>query len=395
MLTSDLVNARVRKGVLHPALLDASAAELDRCQAVLQTWRDHLECPREELDEVLKALEGDGTDFIVWRGLSKLVSDLAVFQVASDLDPSVVRATVFALAAGEIPRNAAERQAILNAAAVRLGADPSKLTEAMYADLVSRQVLESVPSWDAEELLQRYNVALAQGVLYRAASLEVRFVETKTARVRDVLAALKFFGLMHDVHQNGSQWTIRVDGPAAVVSQSRKYGVNLATFLPVVFGCEDWAMEADVEWQPRKVAKLALASSGIALMATRKKRGSWQSDEEKMLMSRFKDGVEGWLLARKATVVKLDRGEVIVADYQLTSPDGEVVVVDVVGFWRQAYLARRSSLFSQVSEGVVMVVADRMKTEGERIEEHSVPVVYFKGVVKPNELIEAARRALS
>ena len=154
-------------------------------------------------------------------------------------------------------------------------------------------------------------------------------------------------------------------------------------------------MEADVEWQPRKVAKLALASSGIALMATRKKRGSWQSDEEKMLMSRFKDGVEGWLLARKATVVKLDRGEVIVADYQLTSPDGEVVVVDVVGFWRQAYLARRSSLFSQVSERVVMVVADRMKTEGERIEEHSVPVVYFKGVVKPNELIEAARRALS
>ena len=104
MLTSDLVLARVRKGILRPSFLDVSEAELARCSVLLETWTAHQGARREELDEMLQGLEGDGTDFAVWRGLSKLIADGSAFEVASALDPSEVRAHGFEAAAGAIPR---------------------------------------------------------------------------------------------------------------------------------------------------------------------------------------------------------------------------------------------------------------------------------------------------
>ncbi len=395
MLTSDLVLARVRKGVLRPSFLDISETELSRCAVLLETWTGHVGARREELDEMLQGLEGDGTDFAVWRGLSKLIADGSEFEVASELDPSEVRARVFEAAAGAIPRNNSERKAILAAVAEAFGVETHQVEAGLYADLNARQMLKSVPKWTADVLLNRYNVALAQGVLYKATELTIRLVDKRAARIRQVFHMLKFFGLMHRVEKAGKTWVLTVDGPASLVSQSRKYGLNLATFLPVVFQCESWALEAKVEWQPRRPVAFELASTDVELKSTYRTKGNWRSDEEKMLLSRFAKDVDGWKLRDEATILELDRGEILVADFLMTSPDGREVVVDVVGFWREAYLSRRLEHLGHIKMPVVLVVAERMKTHGKAIEEMDIPVVYFKGVIRPDILIQAAARALS
>lgn len=395
MLTSDLVLARVRKGILRPSFLDLSEAELARCAVLLETWTAHQGARREELDEMLQGLEGDGTDFAVWRGLSKLIADGSEFEIASALDPSEVRARVFEAAAGSIPRNETERNNILAAVAKTLGVEIHHVEAGLYADLSARQVLKSVPKWSADLLLNRYNVALAQGVLYRATELTIRLTDKRAARIRQVFHMLKFFGLMHRVEKDGKSWILTVDGPASLVSQSRKYGLNLATFLPVVFQCDSWRLNATVEWQPRRPVVFELSSTEVELKSTYRMKGNWRSDEETMLLSRFVEGVDGWHLKAEATILELDKGEVLVADYLMMSPDQNEVVVDVVGFWREGYLARRLEYLENLKTPVVLVVAERMKTHGQAIQEMNIPVVYFKGVIRPDILIQAAERALA
>jgi len=206
---------------------------------------------------------------------------------------------------------------------------------------------------------------------------------------------LKFFGLMHRVEKDGKSWILTVDGPASLVSQSRKYGLNLATFLPVVFQCNSWELKATVEWQPRRPVVFELASNEVDLKSTYRMKGNWRSDEETMLLSRFAQGVDGWHLKAEATILDLDKGEVLVADYLMTSPDQKEVVVDVVGFWREGYLARRLEYLEHVKMPIVLVVAERMKTHGAAIQEMNIPMVYFKGVIRPDILIQAAERALA
>lgn len=395
MLTSDLVNARVRKGLLCPQFLESSPDLLERIALVIDAWNAHVGRQRDELDEVLHALEADGTDFIVWRGISKLISEGAEFSVASSLNPVDVRRRIFEVAAGQIPRSEAARRELLATVAAEFGVDVEAVDHGFYADLESRQRLQRLKAWTPERLLNRYNVALAQAALFRAASMEIEISDKRPSRLRQVLSALKFFGLMHRIERHEENWKIDIDGPASVVSKSRKYGVNLATFLPVIFHCESWRVRADVEWKPRKLVVFELTSQHILLQPTSPKRGAWISKEEALLLAKFADPVDGWTLSHKASVVKLQKNEVLVADYVLTSPDGRDVIVDIVGFWRQAYLARRIDMLANVREPMVVVVSERMKVEGEQLSDSHVPVVYFKGVIKSDALIAAATDALA
>ena len=94
-------------------------------------------------------------------------------------------------------------------------------------------------------LLHRYNLALAQAVLYDAAELRVRVWN----HFGTVFSYVKLFGLMHriypiDARGNRVQSTNEaagyeavLDGPASLVRKSRKYGIRMANFLPALPHC--------------------------------------------------------------------------------------------------------------------------------------------------------------
>ncbi len=76
MLTADLVAARVVKGEVRPRYVSPKdPAALDLAERVVALFAEHVGRTRDALDGALAALLGEGTDYLLHRGLAKLLFD--------------------------------------------------------------------------------------------------------------------------------------------------------------------------------------------------------------------------------------------------------------------------------------------------------------------------------
>jgi hypothetical protein len=103
-------------------------------------------------------------------------------------------------------------------------------------------------------LLTRYNLALAQAVLYDATEMRIRVWDSFAT----VFGYVGLFGLMHRIYPIDSTGTrvastdvadgyeAILDGATSLFSKSRKYGIRMANFLPALPLCDRWEMEADI-----------------------------------------------------------------------------------------------------------------------------------------------------
>ena len=99
MLTLDLLRARRKGDQIVPIYLDPSDPQkLALAEKLAGLFQAHLGKKRSELDTALADLVGETTDYLVHRGLAKLLFDRSRFEVDSPVDPIELRAKVFALA---------------------------------------------------------------------------------------------------------------------------------------------------------------------------------------------------------------------------------------------------------------------------------------------------------
>src|SRR5690554_3985547 len=175
MLTSDLLRVKKTRGAIVPRYLDVESPEArERAEALVGIFAENLDKPRALVDERVEEAIGHGTDFLIWRGLAKLLYDRSEFETRAEGDPTEVREALFLAAANAgNPHREEARTRVLEEVGEALGLSPEALEVALYADLEERQVLSTFKKIDAEGLLHRYNLALAQAVLYRALSLRV------------------------------------------------------------------------------------------------------------------------------------------------------------------------------------------------------------------------------
>ena len=78
-------------------------------------------------------------------------------------------------------------QDILEQVGRSLGADPQEVADALYADLPDQQTLVSFEAPDLQVLLDRFNLAQAQGLLYRAYSLIITARRNEPARYKQLI----------------------------------------------------------------------------------------------------------------------------------------------------------------------------------------------------------------
>jgi len=396
MLTADLLVARIRKGKVVPGWF-VRGSDDDQLVELIEIFESAVGHRREDLDEALDVLVGAGTDFLVWRGLSKLLSERMELEVASHAEPQELRRAVFEEAAGNVPATLDDRAQILARAAARFGLTVEQVETSLHADLPGRQRIVSFKSMQPDDLVNRYNVSLAQAVLYKATRMTVVFEERRGKRLNDFFRSLKFHGLMHTITRDDKGWVVEIDGPASILSGARKYGVNMAIFLPriVALGSdtsgEIWRLNADIQWKRDKVMDFEL-NSGMGLVAERKVKGAWISDEEKMFESRFAQKSEPWTLHRKPEVFTLSNSSVLTTDFMMERVDGAQVFLEVVGFWRADYLKRRLELLSELKKPVILIVAERLRSETAKsaTAPEGPELVYYKGVIRVEDVIEAA-----
>jgi predicted nuclease of restriction endonuclease-like RecB superfamily len=187
----------VRKDEILPDYIRADDPDLiGLAETLIAAFQRHIGRARQELETELKDLLGTGTEFLLQRGLAKLLWDRCEFEPPTDVDPLAVRQAVFALAATSRQENAGrlEPAEVYQQIAKQLELeDPALVERVLYADLKEEQhvqVFKKVkPAW----LLKRYNVALAQAVLFRAAELKVRIANQPAARVRRTVCRMPPF----------------------------------------------------------------------------------------------------------------------------------------------------------------------------------------------------------
>lgn len=401
MLTADLVRANVRSGALHLQFLKTDDERNEAmAAAVIRLFDSQVGHTRAELDDALDELVGDSPHFMLARGFAKLLDDRAIWSEVGEPSPVDIRRAIFEQSARLTQTESREgalvhrpaREAVLEAAAQELNLTVPAIERAMYADLKGAEFLMATEELSAAELIDRYNLSLVQAALLRATRVTFGVETERPARFAELFRALKFHQLLFRVRREGSWWYLDVDGPLSVLERSQRYGLQLAVFFPTLLHHERWGMRAELNW-PRQSTPITLQlDEKSALRTTRKSRGTWISEEEETLFQRLNKSPQPWRAERTTTLIMLAEQEVLVPDLLLRcEKTGRIAFVEVIGYWRRAWLQRRLELLKSYQPGnVIFCVSRQLAAEREALEGFDIRVVDFAKVIPLGRICEAA-----
>lgn len=404
MLPTELLMFRVKAGLVEPKRLKPTPGNLTLVAALVGVFESNLGNKRAQLEEDLKALEAGRSDYRMVRGLAHLLaSDCSTFETGGLIEPGAVRAKVFELAQAH-PPSRARRQAILEQASRELSSSaplsPEETLDLLYADLPGEQTLTTFAAPDPAALLQRYELAQAQGMLYRAYNLVITAHRNDPARYKQLLKYAKLFGLMLTVEGDAeSGFTLTMDGPTSLFGGTTRYGLALAKFLPALLHVTKWDLSAalkprrDLAWVDSKDEEWSFQlTSEDGYVSHYPLPEEHDSALESGFAERFEKLHSPWTLEREVDLVSVPGG-VIIPDFRLVDQGGRSVLLEIVGYWRPDYLKKKFELLRKSGRtDVIVAVSERLNLEkaGVKTADFGERVMFFKGVLNPKRVLELA-----
>lgn len=387
MLPSELLFSSKRGAQVYPRFLRP-----DQCiwaDRVLDLIREHQHRTRGELQAALRALEGDSPDYRIVRGFAHLALNAAEFTLATgELEPEALRREVFALAAERGGYGETQAREVLEAVAPRYRLDVEPLREALYADLPENHLLTALPDFTPDRLVDRYNLAQAQGLLYSALYLRLTAHRNVPGQYRRLFQQLKFHGLMYAVEGNlDDGYQIYVDGPASLFKQTRKYGLQMAMFLPALLRVSRWELEAVLQRDGLELSYRLDSRSPLKPLTAAPP--AYDSLLEESFARRWEKLDTPWTLEREVEIVDL-KGTVFVPDFALRHPDGRIAHVEIMGFWHPDYLRRKlDKLRRAAMPDLIVAVSERLNVGAEDFRDIPGPAIFFKGKLEPRRVLAA------
>lgn len=403
MLTSDLVRARLYKNEVKPRYVDPEDEEtLALAGNLLESFEMFLGRARGELEAWLEELRGSDTDFLLHRGLAKLLFDRASLETTSPMPPEQLRAAVFGAAAArygstEAPIFTFERADVLARVAAELETTVEQVESGLFADLRDEQVLTAIETLTPAALLHRYNTALAQGVLIKATSLKIEWHKASTEQARALFRSLKFFQLLHRIEKiDSASYRIAIDGPLSVFQASGRYGVAMASFLPTLLHFSDWSLEAEVRWRagfPPSVFRLT-ALQGLAPLG--RLVGQWRPEELSWLPDQIAGLDPDWAIDEAFELIDLGGRGVLVPDYVFEHrPSNTRVVIEVFGFWRKSALESRLTELRRLGpKNLILAVSSALAAGRDDLEGLPAMVYVFRSQPLARQVLPLLRQFL-
>lgn len=404
MLTGDLVRVRARGTELTPGFVDPDRPALvEQAQELVACYRQGLAegWPRSRLSEAVDGMIGDSTRHKTIRGLAKLLEDVSEFEVTCPVPPAELRQQVFraarahgplALDRGPFGRPVAED--VLAEVGAAHGLSAAQVSDALYADLREEQRITACKAKDAAWLLHRYNVALAQAVLFKAVRVKVRLEAPSVPRVRQLLRYVKLFQLIHEAWREGSTLVLALDGPSSIFHQSTRYGGQLANLLPAVLLQEcPWTLTADVAWAKDGRIRTLTVEHTQGLVSHYQDRGAYASREQSWFLERFQALDAGpWSLSEDTTPIDLGGRSLVLPDFTFTDGSRQAHL-EIVGFWRRDYLARRIEALKRFGPGnLILAVSRNLRAGPEELDGFDGEIIPFAQVVPAKKVLEAVER---
>jgi len=439
VLTADLARSRTRDGTVTPLFVDAGEHQYrETAKELIQLFEGHLGESKGELEETIDELTISDTDYKLVQGLAKLLKDECEFETVAAADPREIRQQLFEKANESYP---IVRQPTLgedtqwldvySTVADRLGISLEECYRGMYADLADNKRLVRFGdrvsdeydgmegsstttrlTGDSEEtyaedtitvdwLLTRYNLALAQAVLYDATRMRIRVWD----HFSTAFSYVKLFGLMHrlyPINEAGDRvettdgadgYEAVLDGPASLFSQSRKYGIRMANFLPALPLCDRWEMHAEILADEDGPGSDTLSfdldhTDGLSSHYTA--QSDFDSDVERTLAQKWDRANTDWKLVREDDVLDLG-AEVMLPDFALEHPDGRRAILEIVGFWTPEYLDEKLAKIRDADlDHLLVAVSERLECSADDFEGASDRLLWFKSGIHVYDVVEVA-----
>lgn len=401
MLTSDLVLTQSRGPYITPRYLNVQEdTYIHLAQDLIDLFQAHRGKTRKELQRALDDYASDKTDYRIQRGLAKLLEDdCCTFEIVSAVEPVDLRHQVFALARENHPVVRSPdliypitREDILEHVALQFEIPKQQVEQELYADLAENHRLSTFHLPSANWLLNRYNVALAQAMLYRCSQMRLSVYRNIPARYKQLFKFIKFFRLMHSITGDlDAGYEIVLDGPVSMFRLSQKYGLKMAVFLPALLLCTRWKMEAEIVRSDGR-EQLFVLDEEARLASHYRDQTVYDSMLEETFARRFEQVDTDWILERETEIINL-KDTVFIPDFAFKHPDGRTALLEIVGFWRPEYLRKKLDKIRRAGRGdLVIAVSSNLNVDRADFKDVPGHVFFFKNRIDPRDVIQRLDR---
>jgi predicted nuclease of restriction endonuclease-like RecB superfamily len=396
MLTADLAMSYRRGNRISPRYLQSDdPRHLQTAADLAIIVEQHRGRRRAELERALDEYIGVGTDYKILRGLIKLLTDRCEFETAGAKDPAEIRRALFTKAAAhhsELAELAVVgddrlRRSLIAEVAAELECLPEDVMAGLYADLSGNQRLVAFEEMSAEDLLDRYNLAQAQALLYRCSEMRLRIEPQEPGVTRRLFAEIKAFRLIHAIRGNpASGYDMQLSGPVSIFHRSQRYGVQMAVFLPALLLYPGWSMRAEIG------TKTGAAFFELDSKQTRL-RSHYVADDlqrqnpqiAKLLEDFGKLGAE-WEAQPSQEVIDLGESA-FVPDLVFIRDGDEPIYLEMLGYWTPRSLNERLKEFERAGFGNYAIAAsEEMRCSRDAPSQLPPNVIVYKKTLNAREL---------
>jgi predicted nuclease of restriction endonuclease-like RecB superfamily len=248
---------------------------------------------------------------------------------------------------------------------------------------------------DPDAAIERYNLGLAQAVLLRATRVTVKVSGEKPARYRRLFRAARFHQLMHVVRREDDAYVVELDGPFSLFDSVQRYGLKLALFLPNVLAFSAFHVRADVLWGKERTPLVFEIGPDDGLGATAVDDRD-DDDEVDLFRAAFERLGSPWKVRRSDRVFALPGEVACIPDLVFEHGEtGELVYLEVFGFWSRAAVWQRVELLRKRSfpARVLLAVGKQLRVSEEVLGEGDAGEVYvYARTLSPRAVLERLER---
>lgn len=396
MLTSDLAMNWQRGGKVGPRYIDTDDPKhFQEARDLIGVFTEHEGRTRAALEGTLLEYVGTGTDYKILRGFIKLLTDRCAFEVGAAADPAEVRRALFFRASQHHPviGEGIARNEIVADAARELNCAPEDVLASLYADLPENQKLIEFESLKERELLDLYNVAQAQALLYRCVQMQLIIEPQSPDGYRELFNSIKAYRLIHTIKGNPARgYEVRLDGPVSMFHRSQKYGIQMAVFLPALLLCDGWRMRAEVALKPGGgggSAFFEMDSTQRRLRSHYLSATPYENPTLEKLAESWERFDSPWTLEASSKVIDLG-DSAFIPDFVVRHADGQEVYLEVLGFWTPRHLQGRLKEFEHSGiKNFIVAAWDELRGSRDPLPKIPPHTIIFKKNLEP-ATVEAA-----
>jgi len=396
MLTSDLALNFRRGDKILPRLIKTDDAEyLGDAENIVAIFEEFSGKTRGELEKELDGYVGTGTNYQILRGLIKLLDDRAEFETHAPAEPVEIRQKVFLEARKFQPvlPGSENKKEVLAIAAEKFGTDADSIFDNLYADLSAQQKLISFEKIAPRDLLNLYNLAQAQAILYKCVEMKIRVAPSDAANYRAIFGWIKHFGLIHSVSGNSKiGYEITLTGAASLFHRSQKYGIQMSVFLPALLLCKNWKFRAEIANKQGGNLFYELTSEQTELVSNRFDEPEYKNPDIEKLEKNWEKISSEWRLEKNKKVIDLGK-TAFIPELVLISENGEKIYLDILGFWTPKSFQKKLAEFEAAKfKRFIIAASNELRGSREEVLSENENVIFYKTKIEPKVLIEIAEK---